>query len=261
MKRLSPLLLTIIISVVYSCENFEESIQVVCLPTNMTATIVQGTETKKIIADFNYVPDTELVDHITWSNHQTHYFEYNDMGKISVVRQMKVDIKVQEEMWFLYEGSLVDRIILVKRNLDYVFLEPKDSIYTGYITFEYEGKNILKEKRYEVSDHGKKEETWRVDYEYDANGNLVTSTASDPRISSSESVTMSYDSSKHPFSDLQYYFTGESFVNNLIKRTLVEEAFEYNYELTLNEYGYPEIIYEKLGTTNTRIIRYSYMCS
>ncbi len=262
MKRLIPSLLVIVILVVYSCESYDEELEVVFLPVNMTATIIQGTETKKIIADFHYVPDADLIDHITWSNHQTHYFEYDELDEILVVRQMKVDIKVQEEKWFQYDGALVVRINLVKRNLDYTFLEPIDSIYAGYITFEYQGESIVEEKRYEVSEDAKKTElVWKVDYEYDTKGNLLSSIASDPRTKSSESVIMTYDNSKHPFSDLHYYFSGESYVNNLLSKTLVEEGFEYNYELNLNEHGYPEIIYEKLGTTNTRIIRYSYISS
>ena len=37
-----------------------------------------------------------------------------------------------------------------------------------------------------------------------------------------------------------------------------QEGFSYNYEVELNEFGYPETILEKLGTTHTRTIRYSY---
>ncbi len=260
MKSVFLILLTVSIIAAFSCEKTEENI-VACLPVNMSATIIQGTETKKIIADFHYVPDTDLVDHITWSNHQTHYFEYDESGRLSVVRQMKVDIKIQEESWFQYNGPQVERVILVKRKLDYVFLEPLDSIYAGYITFEYEGENIMAENRYDVSEDGVKEAVWRVQYEYDANGNILSSEATDPRTSSSESVSLSYDSNRHPFSDLNYYFTGESYVNNILSKTLVEKEFEYNYEINVNEFGFPEIIYEKLGYTNTRIIRYSYQCN
>jgi hypothetical protein len=50
-----------------------------------------------------------------------------------VVRAIKVDVKVQEEKWFVYDDFLVERVDLVKRNLDYTYLEPLDSIYTGYV--------------------------------------------------------------------------------------------------------------------------------
>jgi hypothetical protein len=70
---------------------------------------------------------------------------------------------------------------------------------------------------------------------------------------------MTYDNNRHPFSDLQYYFTGESFVNNQLSKYLGEEDFSYSYDIELNEYGYPETIYEKLGLTHSRIIRYSYL--
>ena len=261
MKSKILFLLLLAIGACYSCESFNED-QVILLPANMTATIVEGTEAKKIIADFNYIPGTNRLDHITWSNHQTHYFEYDASDRIAVVRQMKVDAKVQEEQWFHYDGSLVERIILVKRNLDYSFLEPLDSIYVGYVKFDYEGKDIIEEKRYEMSEDGKKQEVvWKVSYAYDGQGNILSSTSSDPRTKSSQSIQMSYDNNKHPFSELAYYFTGESFVNNLMSKTIEQEDFEYDYDLRLNEYGYPETIFEKLGYTNTRIIRYTYLAN
>jgi len=259
MKSFHTFRLFILLGVLCSCETYNEE-EVICLPVNMTATIVQGTETKKIIADFNYIPETDRVDHITWSNHQTHYFEYDESDRISVVRQMKVDVKVQEERWFIYNGSLVEKIILVKRTLDYIYLEPVDSTYVGYIEFDYEGQYIVEERTYEESENGKMMEVvWKVEYEYDSNGNILSSSASDPRTPSAESITMTYDNNKHPFSDLKYYFTGESFVNNQLSKNIEGEDFNYNYDLQLNEYGFPEIIYEKLGLTHSRIIRYSYM--
>lgn len=261
MKSIASSFLFIILSVIYSCDSNNKE-EVVCLPVNMTATIVQGTETKKIIADFHYVPGTNRLDHITWSNHQTHYFEYNEAGRLMVVRQMKVDVKVQEEMWFGFDGSLVDRVVLVKRNLDYTYLEPLDSIYYGYIEFGYEGVNIIEEKRFEVSGDGKSiEAVWIVVYEYDANGNIVSSSASDPGTNATESFLMTYDQSKHPLSGLQYYFSGESFVNNMISKSDGDQNFNYSYDLQLNDQGYPEIIYEKLGIITSRIIRYSYLCN
>lgn len=259
MKRFNIFRLFILLGVLCSCETYNEE-EMICLPVNMTATVIQGTETKKIIADYNYVPGTNRLDHITWSNHQTHYFEYDESERMLVVRQMKVDVKIQEEKWFIYNGSLVEKIILVKRNLDYIYLEPVDSVYVGYIEFEYEGKHIVEERRYEESkDENMMEVVWKVEYEYDSNGNILSASASDPRTVSVNSMTMTYDNNRHPFSDLQYYFTGESFVNNQVSKYLGEEDFSYSYDIELNEYGFPEIIYEKLGLTHSRIIRYSYL--
>lgn len=253
-----PILITAVIF--YSCETFTGEEETICLPVNMTATIVQGSSTGKIIADYHYIPGTDRLDHITWSNHQTHYFEYDGSGRIRVVRQMKVDTKVQEEMWFHYEGNLVDRVLLVQRNLDYIFLEPLDSACTGHIEFAYEGDRVVSETRYETGKCGTGEKAVReVVYEYDGKGNIVSSICSDSRKPDSEVVTMTYDQNRHPLSGLQYYFTGESFVNNLLSRNLEDEGLEYSYEIRLNEFGYPDIITEKLGTTHSRIIRYSYM--
>jgi hypothetical protein len=257
MKNLYYILAPLLI-IICSCESFQEE-EVICLPVNMTATVIQGTETTKVIADLHYVPGTGMLDHITWSNHQTHYFEYNNDESLHVVKEFKVKEKVQKESWFQYSGALVEKVNLVKRNLDYIFLEPLDSIHVGYIDFEYEGEDIIEEIHYMFSAEGKSPEAvWKVSYQYDLNGNIINSTASDPRTKTGESITMTYDASKHPFADVNYYFTGESFVNNQLSKFIENQDLDYNYELNLNAHGYPEIIYEKLGTSNTRIIRYSY---
>jgi len=262
MNPLRILFPVVILALLCSCEVYQEEKEVVCLPVNMTATIVEGSEASKIIADFHYLPDSDLLDHITWSNHQTHYFEYETTGQLSVVRQLKVKEKVQEETWFEYQGALATRVVLVKKNLDYTFLEPVDSIYVGYIDFEYEGKNIIKETRYDVSDETGADFMVRmVDYEYDTEGNIINSTALYPeRGGEVETVEMTYDASKHPFSGLSYYFTGESFVNNLLSRSSEIDNLDYQYEFRLNSFGYPETVFETLGSSNSRIIRYSYLC-
>ena len=170
---------------------------------------------------------------------------------------MKVDDKVQEERWFVYDGLLVERIDLVKRHLDYTYLEPIDSIYTGYVEFAYEGENIIEESEYEISAGGHREEYVRnVSYEYDSQGNLLSSTVLNPKSGENSIMTMTYDQNKHPYLALQYYFIGESYVNNMLSRS--ENDFDYTYELLLNDHEYPETIYEKLGSSYTRIINYSY---
>ena len=236
-----------------------EEPETVCLPVNMTITQVQGAMTSKIIADFHYVPDSDMLDHITWSNHQTHYFEYDASGKLAVVKIMRVDAKVLDEMWFVYDGAIVERVDLIRRNLDYVYLEPMDSIYAGYIELEYNGALIISENEYELTAGGHREEYVRsVEYEYDAEGNLISFVAMDPRTGEEEQQSMTYDKSKHPFGGIRYYFNGESFVNNMLSKTVLETGFEYTYDIVLNEYEYPESVYEKLGSSNTRIIKYAY---
>jgi hypothetical protein len=261
MKRFSQFLALIPLAILFSCETFQEEEEVVLLPLNMTATIVQGMNTRKVIADFHYLPGSDLLDHITWSDHQTHYFEYNADGLLTVVRQVKVKEKVQDEMWFEYDGVQASRIVLVRKNLDYTYLEPVDSTCTGNIIFEYEGMNIIRETEYEVTAGASSETVVReVNYQYDANGNIVTSSTTYPGVSGNpETVTMTYDTSRHPFSGLRYYFSGESFVNNLVSKSCEADAMDYHYELRFNEYGYPETIFEKLGSSNTRIINYSYL--
>ncbi|MDX2430074.1 MAG: hypothetical protein QNK35_04020 [Bacteroides sp.] len=259
MKRLFLPLFVLSLILMSSCElSSEKEPEVVLLPTNMTATVIMGSNTTKIIADFSYIPDSDLLDHITWSNHQTHYFEYNEKDQLKVVRQLKVKEKVQEEYWFTYEGELISEVILVKKNLDYAYLEPIDSSYTGRIAYEYEGKLIIRESEYGVQKGNKKEYLLReASYEYDGGGNILnSSTTYTKEDEADETVIMSYDSGKHPFSGLNYYFTGESFVNNQLTKTIGMMA--YSYDVTLNEENYPEVVYEKLGSSNSRIFRYTY---
>ena len=259
MNRLffTPFLLSVFL--ISSCELSPEiEAEVFLLPTNMTATVIMGSNTTKIIADFHYLPDTDLLDHITWSNHQTHYFEYNDSKQIKVVRQLKVKEKVQVEFWFTYEGEQISEVILVKKNLDYAYLEPIDSSYTGRIAYELEGKMVIRETEYEVQSGNNKEYLIReANYACDGEGNILSSTTtySDGK-EADETVNMTYDSGKHPFSGLNYYFTGESFVNNPLTKTI--GMMDYSYDVTLNSQNYPEVIYEKLGSSNSRIFRYTY---
>jgi len=241
-----------------ACEIAPEEVEIDCLPVNISITLVQGSQTSKIIADFHYIPESNRLDHITWSNHQTHYFEYDSRDRISVVRAIKVDTKVQEERWFVYDGLQVERVDLVKRNLDYTYLEPLDSIYTGYVEYEYEGENVIEEREYEISAGGYREEYVRnVAYDYDNNGNLLSRTELNPVSGETITSTMTYDQSKHPYFALQYYINGESYVNNMLTRSEGDD-FDFTYDLSLNEYAYPETIYEKLGSAYTRISNYSY---
>jgi len=242
-----------------ACESFQEEEETICVPVSMSMTLVQGSQTNKIIADFHYVPETERLDHITWSNHQTHYFEYDESNRIKVIRIIKVKDKVQEEQWYVYDGYLVERIDLVKRNLDYTFLEPLDSIFTGYVEYSYEGENVIEESEYEISEGGYREDYIRnVTYAYDNQDNLLSSTELDVLSGESNTISMTYDQSKHPYSALEYYFKGESYVNNLLSKSVEEGDFDYVYELSLNEHEYPNTIYEKLGAAYTRFISYDY---
>ncbi|MFO7671177.1 MAG: hypothetical protein R6W31_16080 [Bacteroidales bacterium] len=259
MNRLFIPLPALIILLICSCEEIPEATEKVCLPTNMTATVIMGSNTMKLIADFYYLPDSDLLDHITWSDHQTHFFEYDASNRLMVVRKLKVKEKVQEELWFIDDGDRVSEVILVKRNLDYTYLEPLDSIFTGRIVYEYEGKNVIGETEYGVLKGSNKEYPVReAGYEYDGAGNISSSTTIFPDGSQPDvTVSMTYDTGKHPFSGLNYYFTGESFVNNQLTR--VEGTMDYSYNATLNTLDYPEAIYEKLGSSNSRIFRYTYM--
>ncbi len=243
-----------------SCEIIsKEDARVTLLPTNMTATVVMGSSSSKIIADFYYVPDSDLLDHITWSNHQTHYFKYDASAKLQVLSQLKVLEKVQDEYWFSYDGERILEVQMIRRNLDYSSLEPLDSSYTGHIEYEYEGNLVIRETEYGVQKGNQKEYPLReLSYSYDGNGNMLSRVSNDLEAGGEEEITeMTYDSGNHPFSNLKYYFTGESFVNNPLSKS--SGVMDFSYDITMNEQNYPERIYEKMGAAHTKIIRYTYM--
>ena len=50
MKPFNSFRLFILLGILCSCETYNDK-EMICLPVNMTATVVQGSETKKIIAD------------------------------------------------------------------------------------------------------------------------------------------------------------------------------------------------------------------
>ena len=93
----------------------------------------------------------------------------------------------------------------------------------------------------------------------DSQGNLTSIDELDPRSGESNQITMTYDQSKHPYNALSYYFEGMSYVNNMLSRSDEESGMDYLYDLRLNEYEYPETVYEKLGSTYSRITSYSYL--
>jgi hypothetical protein len=255
-----PLFLVMLLG---ACGILPEEVETLCLPLSMSATVIAGSNTTKIIADFSYLEDSDLLDHITWSNYQTHYFEYDEQEQLAVVRKLKVKEKIQEEMWFRRDGSLVSEVRLVVRNLDYIYLEPLDSIYIGHIAFEYEGSLVTRETCYDAPREGGEEVmVSRTDYTYDAGGNILSSTTTGfGEGAGTVSAQMSYDQGKHPLSGLKYYFTGESRVNCLASRSSGIDTGEYTYDNRLNANGYPETIYENLGSSITSIIRYTYRCS
>lgn len=259
MKHLFVTLLLISVFLLSSCEkSFEGDSSLLLLPTSMSETVIAGSNTTRVMADFHYHPDSDLVDHITWSNHQIHYFSYDAAKKLVVLKKLKVLEKVQEELYFSYEGEQVSEVLLVKRNLDYTYLEPLDSIYTGRIVYENEGMRVISEREYGIQKDSNREVLVReVAYEYDGGGNILSrKTSYMDGSEKDETIDISYDAGKHPLSGLSYYFTGESFVNNPLTRIVDKD--DYSYDITLNSENYPEVIYEKLGSSHTRVFRYTY---
>jgi len=259
MSRFSLSLPFLFLFLIYSCESPQEEEKLLILPVSMNSTIVQGSSSTKVIADFHYQPDNNLLDRITWSNYQTHYFEYDASSRLKVVRKELVKEKLMEELWLKYDGAEFSEVILVKRNLNYTTLEPMDSAYTGHIDYDYEGKHIVGETEYRIQQGTETLYPVRESsYEYDEAGNILSlNTRYLDGSEADKSIEMTYDSGRHPFSDLLYYFTGESFVNNLLSKTV--GSMDYTYDVRLDARDYPETIYEKLGSSYSRITNFTYM--
>lgn len=253
-------MITLILVVSSSCET--ESVEKVrCFPDRMSSNIIGGV-TGNLTADFYYVSDSEMLDHITWSDKKTHYFEYDEFGDLAVVKLKKIDYKVQEEQWFSYEGNKIVRVDECVKSLDIIYLEPVegDSTYTGHREFEYSGNNITLEKIYEVGKNKKEKLVFENSYEYDANGNIVRNVLTNIETKSEETIALSYHQSMHPYSQINMFITGETFVNNVITRTESAENLEYTYEIVFDNNQYPKEVIERTNGRVSAVTRYTYFC-
>lgn len=257
MNLLRIILPVFTLAILFSCETESFEDLQVCLPERISTTLIQGTTTTRIIADFHYLPDSRLIDHITWSNHRTDYFAYDGTGRLTMVSQVRVDEKLQQDMIFEYEGEKVTGAKLVDRNLDYTYLEPVDSAMTGRVSYHYDGERIIREKRFSIS-AGQEVLQGTTEYHYDVSGN-ITSRTNNISGESPETTEFTYDSNRHPFSALAYYFSGESFVNHPLTKSSEYSNMDFHYQVKSNASGFPEMVYETLGGSNTSIIRYSYI--
>jgi len=260
MKRIIYTLVTVTLIVASSCES-ENATLVRCFPDRMSANIIGGV-TGNLTADFHYVPDSELLDHITWSDKKTHYFEYDDFGNLTLVRLKRIDYKVQEEQWFSYEGNKIIRVDECVKRLDIIYLDPieGDSSYTGHREFEYSGNNITLEKIYQVEKNKKETLVIENAYEYDGNGNIIRSVLTDIEAKSEETTALSYHQSKHPYSQINMVFTGETYINNVLSRTEQTDNLEYTYEIVFDNNKYPSEVIEKTNGRVSRVTRYTYFC-
>ncbi|MBN1131581.1 MAG: hypothetical protein JXR52_08330 [Bacteroidales bacterium] len=260
MRRTASLISALILVVLASCET-ESSREVRCFPKRMAVTIAGG-ETTKLTADFTYVPGTGLLDHITWSNKQTDYFEYNDRGLPVLVRMKKVGFKIQEELWFIYEDERLVRLDRCSRRLDIIYQEPVegDSTFTGFHLYDYAGNRIGRERIYTTSDGKKTELAEEIEYVYDETGNVVRMTSTDAKTKKQDILNFSYHASHHPFSQIKFYFTGESFIHNIITKSDLSENLEVTYDIILDGNRYPQQVVERTNSVLSRVIQYTYDC-
>lgn len=251
----------VVVLLICSCDTLDENLKS-CFPVRMSANIISGTDTYNLTADFKYIPETDVLDHITWSNRQTRYYEYDESGILKVIKLKKIDPKIQEETWFRYEGDRLVRLDLCIKHLDIIYLEPieGDSAFTGYHLFDYAGDRISQEKIFEVEKTKKETLVIEKDYNYDAIGNMTHYNMINLITKAEESMSMAYGPGLHPYSQLNMYFDGETHINNVLTKTSETENLEYTYEIVLDNNRYPEEIIEKTNGMVSRVTMYTYYC-
>ncbi|MFZ5940077.1 MAG: hypothetical protein ACOYXB_05840 [Bacteroidota bacterium] len=258
MKKHFGIIFIFWLTLIISCDPAADKTK--CYPTRITTTIASGGGSSSIISDYHYEGDT--LSYIIFSTGQTHYFQYNDDGKLSTVREVNDKLLRKDEYVLTYDGKDLTRVDISVMNLDYEYRTDLDTFYYAYREYEYTGKHITKEYDYSRSDSDAaftlQKET---DYSWDESGNLSAIVISDISPEVVTTINMSYDVGNHPFSALNLLFDGkESHVNNLVSMTNDQTGSEFAFTLVYNDHLYPEQLIEKENGTINRIVRYDYDC-
>lgn len=257
MKKVFSLGLIVLFAALVSCEL--EEYEVRCFPTRVISKINAGASSYTLTADYKY--DGERVDYIIISTGQTHYFDYSGEGTLEQVRKIDVRTKQKEELRLLYEGEQLVRIDEYVMNLNPLTHEDRDTSYVRYHLFEYDGKRISMETIYaRDKESGEFVLVTRNEVAYDNRGNLVEYSTTDVRSQATTTYSFEYDAYNNPFQELELYFTGESYVNNILHKEEVTGNTEYTYQVMYNDDKYPDQIIEKQDGVISQVINFEYFC-
>jgi hypothetical protein len=75
-----------------------------------------------------------------------------------------------------------------------------------------------------------------------------------------EAYTFLYDQQNNPYNELELYFYGETFVNNVLQKDDLMEDEIYSYQVIYNASQYPDQINIKIGSYLHKVITYDYTC-
>lgn len=257
MEGFGTLPVLMLLMFLYGCGTEQETR---CFPGRVSTTIAEGTDATMITADYQY--DGDRPDRIIFSNFQTHFFEYNDDGRIRSVARKNVQTFQNLASVYTYRDGEAVRSDEYRIRLDRFTQENTDTVQTGYRLFAYEGGNITEEQVFDIDPvSGEAVPALFKTYSYDAAGNMTTYVCRDDvegdTIEASEYI---YDSQRHPYRDLGLVFEGATHMNNVLRRTDLLTGDVYTHQVIYTPAGYPEQINIKQETYLVEVIRIDYTC-
>jgi len=258
MRNFLGYILVICFAVISSCEPASEKI--FCYPSRVTTTTASGTGSASVISDYHYDGDT--LRYIIYSTGQAHYYEYDNSGRLLLVKEINDKSWQKDEYALNYDGDELLKIDIFLMRLDYADRTDLDTFQYTFREFEYEGGHIIRENYYSrEADTVEFSLAMVKEYTYDTAGNITEIHQTD-KISKEEiNISMAYDTGKNPFSALNLMFNGEeSYVNNLLTKTNDRTGATFQYTVVYNGQLYPEQTIEKENGNINRIERFDYDC-
>ncbi len=256
--RYIPLYFLTALLLLVACERQDET---ECFPQRITRTILQGTNANAITSDYKY-QDNRL-DHIIFSNSQTHYFIYGDNGRLATVDMIDVKNFQENEYRMDYDGEgKLKRMDHYRMQLDRITQAALDTTYMGYSEFTYKGGWVSGKNAYSMDvGTGDLIHATRDSYSYDISGNITIHLSLD-LVTGDTLVndSMVYDRQRNLFSSLDLYFDGESHVNNLVEKTSLLSGEVYSYQILYSTSGFPDQVNIKLDGYLSEVIRVNYLC-
>ncbi len=230
--------------------------EVMCYPQRVKT--VSGADAT-ITADYKY--EGNLLDHIVWSNSQTHYFSYSTEDQLVKIEEFNYKQLIKKELRMDYEGDQLMRVDKFISRLDYQTRTEEDTSYLAYHTFDHSGGEVSEEEVYIRNDESEDFTLrFKKEYDYDLSGNISSMVSMDVVSGdTAEAYTFSYDYHKNPFNALKLYFNGESFINNVLQREDLVNDKVYTYQVIYNASQYPQQINIKEGIL-IQVITFDYTC-
>lgn len=232
----------------------------ICLPQRVKQTLSQGTNVSVLTADFKY--ENDVLDYVIYSNFQTHYYSFNDEGKVLKISRKNVQTYQRLESWMNYENGLPVRSDEYRVLLDPFTQFESDTLYTGYREFDYNGDTLIKEDIYQYNYESEIDEfSGSKNYEYDLAGNLIKYSWTGSNVNDTiEAYSYTYDTKRHPYSSLNLPFDGETYVNNITEAVDLLSGVVSKHQIIYNPTDFPSQINIKQESFLSEVITFDYVC-